>query len=181
MKPVLVGVSSFGSVWRRRFGKDPHDPERFRRAAYFNTTGIDVGGRAVRHRKIAGHVRFNGAGGFNPYYPQRLIGAIFDCDEPSVWLGQNKLFAGRRLDPPQPPDYFLVAIRSGEFGRMEVGAAGWKSEGSFLISLSEWRDQQEALLLLPPDGWIRTRLGRVSLCRQAPRVWTARPQLEGAA
>ncbi|MGH9448316.1 MAG: hypothetical protein ACRD3O_21755, partial [Terriglobia bacterium] len=170
-------ITGFGSVWRRRFGNEPGDPERFRRAAYFNTTGVCVHGRIVRHRKIVGHARFNGAGGFNPYYPQRAVGAVFECDEPSIWHGQNKVFFGRRLDHPQPPDYFLAAIRSEEFGRMDVGANGWKSEAAWLISFSEWLDQQEALLLVPPDGWVRTQLGQVVLSCDKLRPSVARPKL----
>lgn len=174
---MFVGVTSFGSVWRRRFGKDPGDPERFRRAAYFNTTGVMTAERVVRRRKIVGHARFNGVGGFNPYYPERSVGAVFECDEPGVWRGQNKLFFGRRLDHRGLPDYFLVAIRSAEFGWMDVGTSGWKSDGVWLISFSEWHDRQEALLLVPPDGWVRTALGRVTLCRGVQRASAATPCL----
>lgn len=158
---MLVGVTGFGSVWRRRFGKDPQDPERFRRAAYFNTTGLMVDGRTVRHRKIVGHARFNGDGGFNPYYPQRAIGSVFECDELCLWNGQNKIFFGRRLRHPAPPDYFLVVVRSGEFGRADVGAPGWKSDRCLVVSFSEWQGRQELMLLLPPDGWVETSLGRL--------------------
>ncbi|MGH9397009.1 MAG: hypothetical protein ACRD18_09205, partial [Terriglobia bacterium] len=174
---MLVGVTSFGSVWRRRFGSDPRDAERFRRAAYFNTTGVLANGVVVRHRKIVGHARFNGAGGFNPYYPYRAVGGVFECDEPSVWQGQNKVFFGRRLDHPGQPDYFLVVVRSCEFGRADVGARGWKSHGSLLISFSEWRDQQELMLLVPPDGWVRTRVGRVAPSGDPLRPCAARLRL----
>lgn len=173
MSLMLVGVTRFGSVWRRRFGTNPSDPERFRQAAYFNTTGVCVSDRMVRHRKVVGHARFNGVGGFNPYYPQRSVGAVFECDEPSVWDGQNKVFFARRLDHPEPPDYYLVALRAAEFGAMNVGRADWTSDGVWLISFSEWRDEQEALLLVPLDGWVRTHLGRVRLCREVQRSWTS--------
>jgi hypothetical protein len=174
---MLVGVTGFGSVWRRRFGKDPRDPERFRRAAYFNTTGVRVGGRVARHRKIAGHVRFNGVGGFNPYYPQRAVGAVFECDEPCVCNGQNKVFFGRRLDHAERPDCFLVVIRSAEFGHVDVGAPGWKSGGSLLISFSEWRDQQELMLLVAPDEWMQTSLGRLIVGQTPARPWAATVRL----
>jgi hypothetical protein len=168
---MLVGITGFGSIWRRRFGRDAHDPECFRRAAYFNTTGVRVNGPVVCHRKIAGHVRFNGVGGFNPHHPQRLLSSVFQCDEPQIWNGQNKLFFGRRLEHPEVPDYFLVAIRSAEFGHIDVGAEGWKSDGCWLISFSEWRDRQEALLLVPPDGWVRTSLGQLIMQRDPARPW----------
>lgn len=168
---MLVGITGFGSVWRRRFGKERDNFERFRRAAYFNTTGVAVNGSLVRHRKIAGHVRFNGAGGFNPHSPRRLVGSVFECDEPCIWNGQNKVFFGHRLIHPESPDYFLVALRSDEFGRISVGENSWKSDRSWLISFSEWQHQQELLMLLAPDGWVCTGLGRVVLSPDATRPW----------
>jgi hypothetical protein len=46
---MLVTITSFGSIWNRRFGKDANDPRRFARAAYYNTTGIRVADK-LRHR-----------------------------------------------------------------------------------------------------------------------------------
>jgi hypothetical protein len=175
---MLLGITSFGSVWRLRFGREPGDPERFRRAAYFNTTGVHVNDRVVCHRKIAGHVRFNGVGGFHPYYIERMIGSVFECEAPCIWNGQNKCFAGRRREHPEPPDYFLVALRSSEFGSLCVGEDGWKSERCRLISFSKWRDQDEALLLIPPDGWVLTGIGRVVLEPDPVRPWVRRPTIK---
>jgi len=81
---MLVTVTSFGSVWRRRFGKDPEDGRRFARAAYYNTTGVTVNGTMRTRPRIIGHARFNGVGGFNPNYPSRMIGRVFECAEPYV-------------------------------------------------------------------------------------------------
>ena len=156
---MFVGVTGFGSVWRRRVRGDATDPRRFARAAYFNTTGVMVNGRIVRHRKIAGHVRFNGAGGFDPNYPNRMVGKVFECDDPSVWDGQNKVFFRRLVASPVQQCSFLVVVKSEEFGRLHVGAEGWMSEGTFLISFSEWRDQQETMLLMSYTDWVRTDLG----------------------
>jgi len=85
---MRVAITGFGSVWRRRVEESLSDPRRFQKVAYFNTTGVMVNGKIVRHRKIAGHVRFNGAGGFNPNYPQRMIGKVFECDEP--WCATDR-------------------------------------------------------------------------------------------
>ncbi len=159
---MLVGITGFGSVWRRRVRNETGDPKRFALAAYFNTTGVMVNERIVPHRKIAGHVRFNGVGGLNPNYPDRMVGKVFECDEPCIWNGQNKVFFRHPLRP-EPPDRFLVVIKSGEFGCLHVGAEGWKSEETLLISFSEWRDQQEGMLLMPPGNWVRTDLGRAVL------------------
>jgi hypothetical protein len=174
---MLVGITSFGSVWRRRFRTSSDDSQRFRRAAYFNTTGVAVNGEIVRHRKIAGHVRFNGVGGFNPYYPQRVLGSVFQCDEPAIWNRQNKVFCVRKLDHPERPDYFLVAVRSAEFGSVRVGTESWKSDDTYLISFSEWRDTQELLMLMSPNGWVRTQLGRVVMLHDGLRPWVRKPTL----
>ena len=175
---MLVGVTGFGSVWRRRVEGDASD--RFARAAYFNTTGVMANGKIVRHRKIAGHVRFNGTGGFNANYPGRMVGKVFECDDPCVWNGQNKVFFRRLATTPVQPDCFLVVARSEEFGHLQVGAKGWKSEESFLISFSEWRDQQEAMLLLPCGSWLRTDLGRLVLMPYDQVPWRARLRFEVA-
>jgi len=175
---MLVGVTGFGSVWRRRVQGDASDTKRFAHAAYFNTTGVMVSGKIVRHRKIAGHARFNGASGFNANYPSRMVGRVFECDEPSVWNGQNKVFFRHLAPTPARPDCFLVVVGSKEFGRLHVGAEGWKSEGSFLISFSEWRDQQEAMLLMSCGNWVRTDLGGVVLVRDDQVPWHARLALE---
>ena len=88
---MVVAITGLGSVWRRRFGKCPNKPTRFARAAYYNTTGVLVNGTIRTRTKVAGHARFNSAGGFDPNYPQRTINRVFECDEPCVWQGQNKI------------------------------------------------------------------------------------------
>lgn len=178
---MLVGLTGFGSVWRRRVQGDASDTKRFAHAAYFNTTGVMVSGKIVRHRKIAGHARFNGASGFNANYPSLMLGKVFECDEPCVWNGQNKVFFRRLVPRPGRPDCFLVVVKSREFGRLHVGAEGWKSEESFLVSFSEWRDQQEALLLMSCADWVQTDLGRLVLIRDAQVPWRAHLTLEVSA
>jgi len=44
MTEMFVTVTALG-VFALRFGKDQSDPRRFARAAYFNTTGVPVGGQ----------------------------------------------------------------------------------------------------------------------------------------
>ncbi len=160
---MLVGIAGFGSVLRVRFSNDLDDPERFRRAAYFNTTGVTVHGRTARRRKIAGHARFNGAGGFDAHHPSQMIGKVFECEAPQIWNGQNKVFFRRVVRTSALPEAFLVAVRSAEVGQFEAGAPEWKSHDAFLISLSEWRDQQEALFLMPTGSWLTTCIGQYVL------------------
>ena len=178
MTEMLVTITGFGSVWRRRFGKNENDPKRFARAAYFNTTGVPVNGHIRTRPKIVGHVRFNGVGGFDPSHPMAMINSVFECAEPCVWNGQNKVLFERRLPSPEQPDYFLVAVRAAEVGRFDLGSPAWRSEGTLLISFSECRDQQEAMLLMPPGSWLRTVLGRFELKPFVSWPWSARLQLE---
>jgi hypothetical protein len=177
---MFVTVTGFGSVWRRRFGKDQSDPRRFARAAYFNTTGVRVG-RQIRTRpRIVGYVRFNGVGGFDPNHLLGMINSVFECAEPCVWQGQNKVLFKRRLPTPQQPDYILVVVRSSEVGHLDVGSPSWRSEGTLLISFSECRDNQEAMLLMPADSWLRTDLGKFVLRPFISWPWSGRLQLESA-
>jgi hypothetical protein len=180
MTEMFVTVTGFGSVWRRRFGKDQSDPRRFARAAYFNTTGVPVGGQIRTRPRIVGHVRFNGVGGFDPNHPLGMINSVFECAEPCVWQGQNKVLFKRMLSTPQQPDYFLVVVRSSEVGHLDVGSPSWRSEGTLLISFSECRDKQEAMLLMPAGSWLRTDLGKFVLKPFISWPWSGRLQLESA-
>lgn len=177
---MLVTVTGFGSVWRRRFGKNQSDPRRFARAAYFNTTGVQVDGKVRTRPRIVGHVRFNSVGGFDPNYPLRMINSVFECAEPCIWQGQNKVLFKSMLPDPRQPDYFLVVVRASEIGHLDVGSLAWRSEGTFLISFSECRDQQEAMMLMPTYSWLRTDVGRFVVRPFVTWPWSARLQLESA-
>jgi len=100
---MVVAVTGLGSVWRRRFGKDPDDRRRFARAAYYNTTGVPVHGTIRTRSKVAGHARFNSTGGFNPNYPRRMISRVFECDEPCVGKGRTRLCSSTRLQRRENP------------------------------------------------------------------------------
>ncbi len=160
---MRVEILGFGSIWRRRLGKGPDDLKRFAQAAYYNTTGVMVGGKLRTRPRIVGHVRFNGAGGFNPNNPARMIGQVFDCDEPCVWQGQNKLFFKAVLPCKAKPDHYLVATRAQELGRLMVGLPGWSSDDVWVIALSECGGEQETLLLMAAHGWVRTSIGKYTL------------------
>jgi hypothetical protein len=171
---MLVTVTGFGSIWRRRFGKNQDDSRRFARGAYYNTTGVDIAGTIRQRPKIAGYARFNGCGGFDPNRPARMIGRVFECAEPCVWQGENKLLFKRILDKPEKPDGFLVVVRPELAGVLPVGSTDWRSTDTWLMSFSECGSQQEAMLLMPMHGWIRTALGRFVLKPEARRPWVAR-------
>jgi len=175
---MLVTITGLGSVWRRRTGADPDDPKRFARAAYFNTTGVPVNGEVRARPKIAGYARFNGIGGFDPNAPLAFLNSVFECAEPCIWEGQNKILFKRMLPAPELPDFFLVVVKACEVGHLDVGSLTWRSEGTLLISFSEWRNRQEAMLLMPLGAWLRTQVGQFRLRQFASWPWTARLQLE---
>jgi hypothetical protein len=175
---MLVTITGFGSIWRRRCGNNPSDQKRFVRAAYFNTTGVSVNGEIRARPKITGHVRFNARGGFNPNAPLQMVNSVFECEEPCIWQGQNKVFFRRMLSAPEQPDYFLVVVKSREAGHLDVGSRSWRSQGALLISFSECRNQQEAMLLMPPGSWLRTDIGMFSLRPFISWPWTARLHLD---
>jgi hypothetical protein len=103
-----------------------------------------------------------------------VIGRVFECAEPCVWLGQNKLLFKRLLNAAAKPDGFLVVARSQLVGKLTIGRTDWRSDSTWLISFSECGDQQEAMLLMRAHSWLQTELGRFVLEPEARRPWAAR-------
>jgi hypothetical protein len=160
---VLVAVTGFGRVWRHRLGTKRNDGRCFVRAVYYNTTGVVVDGHVRQRPRICGYARFDTVGGFNPNCPSRMVNRVFECPEPSPWMGYNKLLFKRLFMCDGRPDCFLAVAGSELTGRLAVGTAGWRSTDTWLLSLSESPQQQEAMLLMPAHGWIRGELGRFVL------------------
>jgi len=159
---VRVAVMGFGSVWRNRVGKDDARG-RPTRPVYYNTTGVLVHGNVRQRPRISGYARFDTIGGFEPNHPSSTIGRVFECAEPSVWMGYNKLLFKRILKRDECPDHFLVVAKSDLVGQLPVGKQDWRSPHCWLLSLSEGAGQQEVLLLMSIGEWIRTSLGRFVL------------------
>lgn len=162
-KAVLVAVTDFGSIWRYRLGRGCGKLRHVGQAVYHNTTGVVVDGRMRQRPKICGYARFDVAGGFDPHHLLRMTDRVFECAEPAVWMGCNKLQFRRVLGPGEQPDLYLVIARSDLIGQFHVGDQCWRSPDSWILSFSESRDQQEAMLLLGSHGWIETDLGRFVL------------------
>lgn len=160
---MLVGVTGFGSVWRHRLREQMHQSRHLARPVYYNTTGVAVKGAVRQRPQILGYARFDTVGGFDPTHLSRMIDRIFECAEPSVWMGYNKLLFRRILKEREHPDRFLAIARSSLIGSLAVGTEGWRSSDTWLLSLSGSADQQEAMLLMPVGGWIRSSLGLFKL------------------
>jgi hypothetical protein len=74
----------------------------------------------------------------------------------------------------ETPDLFLVVVRPELTGTLTVGPGEWRSSDTWLLSFSEAANQQEAMLLMPANGWIRGELGRFVLELSSRRPWIAR-------
>ena len=159
---MLVGITGFGSVWRHRLARcDVRG--RLVSPVYYNTTGVSANDGVHQRPEICGYLRFDTIGGFEPNYLAKIIGRVFECAEPSVWSGYNKLLCRRILNSTAVPDAFVVVVRSRDAGRLPVGTDGWRSQDTWLISFSESRELQEAMLLMPIGGWIRAAVGTLIL------------------
>lgn len=171
---MLVSITSFGSVWRRRSAKPIGDGDRFAQPVYYNTTGVVVKGSVHQRPQICGYARFDAIGGFNPNCPRRMIDRVFECAEPAVWMGCNKLLFRRLLGTVVRPDRFLVAATSELMGHVSVGTEGWKSPDAWLLSFSEGAGNQEVMLLMSAQGWIQSDLARLVLKPSKLRPWSSR-------
>jgi hypothetical protein len=169
---MRIALEGFGSIWSVRKG------ESSKRSAYYNTTGIIVGGRLRHQSRVYGHLRFNEVGGFNPNHIERNMGRVFESVG-SVDQGGARVLLHRLSSEPKVPEYFSFAVKSNRTGRLTIDNGVWKRDDVLLISLSEARDEQEAMLLMPPHSWFRGGLG-VFVAEPRPDVpWRAFLRLLG--
>jgi hypothetical protein len=170
---MIIGLEGFGSVWSTRRGTTRE------RTAFYNTTGIVLDGRRRHRSRLFGQIRFNAIGGFNPQHIEANIGRLFV----SVGHPQDGDCAGlllhHLLSRPQMPDYYLFRVTSDDTGMLEIDHAGWRSDGVVLLSLSQFREQQEAMVLVPIFGWIRSGLGRFAAEPSADCPWRASLEWKG--
>jgi len=156
---MLVKILEFGSNWWARFGRDPHDRYRYtRHAAYFNSTGVRCGNKMRRYWVVPGLIRFNGVGDFNPRFPNRAVGEIFECTDLVFVRGGNRVLFRRKVAKSCRPDYFLLAVSSDRFG-----ALGFETSDRLgsppPIAVSHIGEKQEAMLLMKAGDWVRSALG----------------------
>jgi hypothetical protein len=163
---VLVSVTGFGSVWRQRLERVAGERGRFELSVYYNTTGVVVKSGIRQRTQICGYARFDAVGGFNPNHPSKMIGRVFECAEPSLWMGCNKLLFRRLVEKRGVyADRFLVVANSELNGHFAVGTEDWRSPDTWLLSFSECGGNQELMLLIGAQGWIQSDLGRFLLKR----------------
>jgi hypothetical protein len=156
---MLVRIIGFGSVWSLRVSCDEDDPRRFARATYYNTTGLVVNGKPRRRWTHGGDIRFCGTrSGFDPNYPSKALGRTFECFVLGIWQGHSRVTVRKQVRAAKP-DCYLVVTDDKQTGGIDTSSAAWKSNDTLLLSLSQWKEYQEILLLMPAYGWVRGRLG----------------------
>jgi hypothetical protein len=162
---VLTAILGFGSIWTVR----PASSKRG--AAYFNTTGILVSGK-WRHRScLYGYIRMDSTIGFQPVSGHRAIHRIFESEPVCEWHGKRRLFL-KNIAGKARPDRYLANLSSRILGWVDRDTQ-WMCEAGELLSFSEGNGEQEALVVLPPYGWIRTANGSFSLQPKHERPWMA--------
>ena len=156
---MVIAIQGFGSAWERKFGKQPSDPERFARAAYYNTTAVPVNGRLRYRWRIGGKLRFNSAGGFNPNYPGHALGRAFVCAAPEQRNGWSQILFEGVLPKNAQPEMYLFAVTAERVGYIDARSVSWKADFVHVVSFSDDHGRQELLLLMPAYSWLRGELG----------------------
>jgi hypothetical protein len=156
---MLIKILEFGSSWWARFGRDSHDRHRYtRHAAYFNSTGVRCGNKMRRYWVVPGLIRFSGVGDFNPHFPSRSIGEVFECSDLVFARGGNRVLFRRRVAKSCRPDYFLLVASSGRFGSLRFEGSD-RSGSPIPIAVSHLGEEQEAMLLMKAGDRVRSGLG----------------------
>ena len=174
---MLISALGFGSIWTRRVASSAQHPTRFGTSdtAYYNTTGVLVGDKLRNRPCVYGVARFNGNGSFRPDCLHQLMPRVFECEPPCMWNGYNKVLFKSPLARPEKPDAYLVILTAEQSGGINRNlAGGWLHRDAVLISLSECREQQEVMLVMPAYTWVRSRLGTFFIEPANQRPWQAR-------
>ncbi len=155
-----VRVIGFGTNWWAMHSPDRSDPYCFRRrAAYFNASALMCGRRLHHSAIFPGQVRFNARSGFDPEFPSRAIGKTFLCSGPNHFAGKVHLLF-QQLANDSHPDAYLAVLNSLEHGSIRFRQPGWMSTGVIPISISMRGPRFEAMLLIGPDDWVQSDVGR---------------------
>jgi hypothetical protein len=154
---MIVRVLSLGSYWR-----EPNDG----RPVVWNSSGV-LDQRGLRPRsKVSGCVRFNSRLYQEAQGTSGLRGSSWHASLLGEHLGIRKLELRRRVRRNSLPDWYLVSVTEQLVGTLDHGS--WDPIDSLLVSFSEWKARQEALLLVGRHGWLRGRLGSAVLTPGGP-------------
>jgi len=131
-----------------------------------------AGGKLRSRSCLYGYVRLDECSGFHPRFAERIIHRVYESDGVSVWKGRNKLFLRQLTSADTCPDVYLFRISAADTGWIDRGGP-WKCDAAQVVSFSEGNGQQEALLVLPPFGWVRGENGTFCVDPLRDRPWIA--------
>ena len=151
---MLVAVQSFGSIWTAR-GASGTGCAEFRSARRVLQHEWCFGGEQIAEPVVRLRLRsrWMSVRGFIRRSPDRLIHRVYESEGVTVWNGRNKLFLRQLTPDGTPPDVYLFRISPAETGWIDRAGA-WKCDAAQVVSFSEGNGQQEALIVLPPFGWV---------------------------
>jgi len=168
---LRVCIVSLGTNWWSARPSDVTDPFCFRRkAAWFNSAGLEYGTRLRLCWVYPGQVRFNSSSGFNPEFPNRILGRTFECNEPNRLHGRTHLLMNRPADRNVQPDRYLVTLTERLCGGIRFSHPGWKSTTVQLISVSLRRERYEVMALMGERDWISSDIGPWTLSHDRKRL-----------
>lgn len=158
---MKIYCASFGSIWWLRPGEDVTSNVRFTAgAALFNTTGFRSGSQERRNWTQIGLLRFNvGTCLRQSLNPAEITPGIYESSGVEQRGSQNRLLLERRGEQGLRPDAVVVCVRSETHGQI-VFSGTWRSPGVRMIAASDYRGQQETLLLMAVGRSINTESGR---------------------
>ncbi len=168
---MRVCIVSLGSNWWSAHPRDVTDPFCFRRnAAWFNSAGLKYGNRLRLCWVYPGQVRFNQSSGFNPEFPNRVLGHCFECNDPNRMHGRMHLLVKHKPIQKDQVDRYLVTFTERTCGPIRFQKPHWKSDGVQLISVSVRRDRYEVMALLSAADWIESSVGVWALSQDYSRL-----------
>ena len=170
---MLVAVQSFGSIWtERRARADVDGANSARGRAFYNTTGVMARSKLRSRSCVYGYVRLDECSGFHLSSAERVIHRVYESEDISVWSGRNKLFLRQLMPAGTRPDVYLFRVGSTEVGCIDRCGA-WTCSAAEVVSFSEGNGQQEALLILPAFGWVRSEHGTFCVDPRRDEPWMA--------
>ena len=132
---------------------------------WFNTTGIPRTPTSKKFRQayeVEGVVRFNmRAFGF-VREPYDLVGINVFVSGIEKYAQTNRIIVSDPAHRFSKIEAYLVGVRSTEHGRIDFGNPWKKGEGQ-IVSSSEFRGEQDTLLLMEPDCVLLSDRGALSI------------------
>ena len=161
---MIVEILSMGSCWRE---SSDHRP------LVWNTSGVaDLRGTSPRST-VRGQVRFHARLLNEAIGTTGLRNSVWHTSAVSERLGFRGLALERRAAHTSATEWFLASVTERLAGTLDD--TSFDPENVQLISLSNWRGAQEALILARRTAWLRGSSAAAVFTPNAPDGdWTVR-------